>query len=73
MDEVRELAVVSRINELAKKAKTEGLTAEETAERDALRKEYIEAYRKNLRGTLENIRIVDEQGNQHQLKKRTLH
>ncbi len=73
MDEVRELAVVSRINELAKKAKTEGLTAEETAERDALRKEYIEAYRKNLRGTLENIRIVDEQGNQHPLKKRTLH
>ena len=73
MDEVRELAVVSRINELAKKAKTEGLTAEETAERDALRKEYIEAYRKILRGTLENIRIVDEQGNQHPLKKRTLH
>ena len=73
MDEVRELAVVSRINELAKKAKTEGLTAEETAERDALRKEYIEAYRKNLRGTLENIRIVDEEGNQHPLKKRTLH
>ena len=73
MDEVRELAVVSRINELAKKAKTEDLTAEETAERDALRKEYIEAYRKNLRGTLENIRIVDEQGNQHPLKKRTLH
>ncbi len=72
MDEVRELAVVSRINELAKKAKTEGLTAEETAERDALRKEYIEAYRKNLRGTLENIRLVDEQGNQHPLKKRTV-
>ena len=54
---------VKRINELAKKNKTEGLTPEEIAERDALRKLYIESFRANLRAQLDNIRFVDENGN----------
>jgi len=54
---------VRRINELAKKNKEEGLTPEETAERDALRKLYIESFRANLRSQLDNIRFVDENGN----------
>ena len=54
---------VKRINELAKKNKTEGLTPEELAERDALRKLYIESFRANLRAQLDNIRFVDENGN----------
>ncbi|MBQ1407649.1 MAG: DUF896 domain-containing protein [Eubacterium sp.] len=52
---------IDRINELARKAKTpEGLTLEELAERDFLRKSYIEAFRENLRSQLEQIKIVEQ-------------
>jgi uncharacterized protein YnzC (UPF0291/DUF896 family) len=60
---------IARINELAHKAKSEGLTPEETAERDALRKEYIAAVRENLVGQLDNTYIVDNKG-KHKLKKK---
>ena len=46
--------VIARINALAKKAKTEGLTAEETAERDKLRRIYIDSVKANLTGQLDN-------------------
>ena len=58
---------VCRINELAHKAKTVGLTPEELAERDVLRKEYLAAFRKNLVQQLDNTYIVDEQGNKRKL------
>lgn len=61
---------IDRINELARKAKSQGLTPEELAERDRLRAEYIAAYKRNLVASLENIRIVDEKGNETPLKKR---
>lgn len=49
---------INRINELAKKAKTdERLTPDELVERDALRKEYLAGIRKNFRAQLENIDI----------------
>lgn len=51
-----------RINELARKAKAEGLTSAETKERDVLRREYIEAVRANLRGQLNNINIQELDG-----------
>ena len=54
---------VRRINELARKNKTEGLTPEETAEREMLRKLYIESFRANLKAQLDTIRFVDEKGN----------
>lgn len=63
---------IDRINELARKAKAEGLTAEETEERDKLRKEYIEAYRASLRSQLDSIVVVDEKGNKKPLKKKTI-
>ncbi|MBQ8301479.1 MAG: DUF896 domain-containing protein [Clostridia bacterium] len=53
---------IDRINELAKKAKTVGLTDEEIAERDVLRKEYLAAIRENFRQTLDSIEIVDNKG-----------
>lgn len=59
---------LDRINELARKAKTEGLTEAEAQEQKALRAEYIAAYRKSLRTQLENMVLVDENGNKRTLK-----
>ena len=53
---------LARINEVARKAKAEGLTSAETKERDVLRREYIEAVRANLRGQLNNINIQELDG-----------
>lgn len=52
---------IQRINELARKAKTVGLTDDEMEERNELRKRYIEAFRGNLRSQLETIKFVDEE------------
>ena len=57
--------LVKRINELAQKAKTTGLTPEETAERDLLRQQYIAAVRRNLTAQLENTYIVEPDGTKH--------
>ncbi len=54
--------VIARINVLAKKAKTEGLTQEELAERDKLRRIYIDSVKSNLVGQLENTYIVYSDG-----------
>lgn len=61
---------IARINELARKAKTEGLTPEETAERDKLRRIYIDSVKANLVGQLENTYYVDAKGNKTPLKKK---
>lgn len=58
-----EQSKIDRINELAKKAKTVGLTPEETAERAVLRREYIDSFRNSLVAQLDNTYIVDKQGN----------
>ena len=54
--------VIARINELAAKAKTVGLTAEETAERDKLRRIYIDNVKAHLVGQLDNTYIVYPDG-----------
>ena len=53
---------IDRINTLAHKAKSVGLTEEEKKERAALRKEYIATIRMNLRSQLDNISIKEEDG-----------
>lgn len=53
---------LARINELARKSKAEGLTEAERQEQAELRREYIEAVRRNLRGQLDNIDIVNKEG-----------
>ena len=62
--------VIARINELAKKAKTMGLTEEELVERDKLRRIYIDSVKANLVGQLDNTYIVDQKGNKTPLKKK---
>ena len=52
---------IDRINELARKVKSEsGLTAEEKEEQALLRREYIDAFKANLRAQLENIEFVED-------------
>ena len=53
---------IQRINELYNKAKAEGLTEEEKSEQQALRKQFIEDFKRNLRGQLDNISICEEDG-----------
>lgn len=52
---------LDRINELAKKNKAEGLTKEETIEREGLRKEYLEHFRSHFRSRLDNIKVVSQE------------
>jgi len=63
-------ADIKRINELYHKSKAEGLTEEEKAEQKKLRDNYVDAIRGNIRSQLENIKVVDENGNEVQLKRR---
>ena len=52
--------LISRINELAKKKKTVGLTMEEIREQQELRAQYIEEFKASLRSQLEAIRFADK-------------
>ena len=62
--------MIKRINELYKKSKAEGLTEAEKKEQTELRQKYVSSFRQSLMGTLENVYIVDENGNQEKLKKK---
>ena len=59
---------INRINELYRKSKAEGLTSAEAEEQKQLRAEYVAAFRNNLRGTLDSIKIPD--GSMIDVKKR---
>ena len=53
---------IDRINTLAHKAKSVGLTEEEKKEQAELRKEYLAAVRQNLKAQLNNIDIKEKDG-----------
>ena len=53
---------IRRINELARKAKAEGLTPAEKEEQQKLRREYIAAVKMNLRTQLDNIDMQEKDG-----------
>ena len=62
---------IDRINELARKSRTEeGLTPEEKEEQARLRQEYVAAFRKNLEAQLESTYLVDEKGNKTKVEKK---
>ena len=52
---------IERINELARKKKSEGLTAEEAVEQKKLYREYIDAFKENLRFQLDMIKGIEEE------------
>lgn len=52
--------MIDRINELSRKKKTIGLTTDEQAEQKKLYKEYIAAFRANLKSQLDMIEVVDD-------------
>ncbi|WP_317912186.1 DUF896 family protein [Carnobacterium maltaromaticum] len=54
---------MSRINELANKAKKEGLTITEQAEQKQLREEYLTVFRGGMRHHIEGMKVVDDEGN----------
>lgn len=59
------MAVRTRINELAAKAKTsEGLTEEEITERAELRAEFLDNFRKSFRSQVEMLQVYDDDGNE---------
>lgn len=61
---------LQRINELARIKKERELTAEETDERDALRKEYLDEWRKGAIEVLENTYIQTPDGKKHKLQRK---
>ena len=62
--------VIARINELAHKAKVGPLTPEELAERDRLRRIYIDSVKANLVGQLENTYILRPDGTKEKVEKK---
>lgn len=65
-----EQSKLDRINELARLSKTRELTNAEKSEQKQLRDEYIRLVHNNLRGQLQNIRIVEKDGSITSLKKK---
>ncbi len=61
---------INRINELARKSKQSGLSAEEKEEQANLRRLYIDSFKENLISQLENTYIVDEHGNKKKVQKK---
>lgn len=61
---------LERINELARKSRAEGLLEEEKAEQAALRRQYIDEFRENVRHTLDNTYIQHPDGTKKKLKKK---
>lgn len=53
---------LSRINELAKKSKNEGLSDAEKSEQQALRQEYLQTFRSGMRNHIEGLKFVDPEG-----------
>lgn len=62
-DIMLEKAKIERINELANKKKSEGLTDSEAKEQSKLRADYLQAFRGNFKNTIENTKIIDPEGN----------
>ncbi|AYF92482.1 DUF896 domain-containing protein [Apilactobacillus bombintestini] len=54
--------LIPRINELAHKAKSDGLTKQEEAERADLRKKYLKRFKENMRSQIEMVQVYNKSG-----------
>lgn len=54
---------IARINELSRKSKDTGLSENEAKEQSSLRSEYLASLRSSMANTLENVTIIDPEGN----------
>lgn len=61
---------IDRINELARKKKTVGLTVSETEEQARLRRQYLDEFKENLKATLDQVYIEREDGSYEKLQKK---
>ena len=61
---------IDRINELARKKKSVGLTTSEVEEQQRLRRQYIDEFKENLKATLDQVYIEREDGSYEKLKKK---
>ena len=61
---------IERINELARKKKTVGLTAQEVEEQARLRRQYIDEFKEYLKATLDQVYIEREDGSYENLQKK---
>lgn len=64
-------SLINRINELAKKSKNSELSDMEKIEQQSLRKEYINAFKNNMKKTLDSVTVVDKHGNRKQLRQKS--
>lgn len=65
-----EQSKIDRINSLARKSKSEGLTEQEKAEQKQLREEYIQSFRQSLTGILSNTYIQTPDGKKTKVEKK---
>ncbi|AQQ53674.1 DUF896 domain-containing protein [Planococcus lenghuensis] len=54
---------LNRISELSRKSKSVGLSQEEAKEQSSLRAEYLKVFRSTMRNTIENVKVIDPNGN----------
>ena len=62
--------LIKRINELSKKSKTVGLNEEEKKEQAELRQKYIKAFKQGMQNTLDNVYIMDKDGNKVKVQRK---
>lgn len=62
---------IDRINELARKKKSVGLTEGEAREQERLRRQYIDEFKESLRSTLDQVYIQQEDGTYRKLREKT--
>lgn len=54
---------LERINELARKAKSDGLTEQEKKEQKELRQQYLQRFRESFKNQLHSVKVIDPEGN----------